>query len=251
MVVIVVPREMQRKYTMERNTPLDRKHFEPGMGMHYAEALAGLVNFMARRDIYTADVMDQNALYWQAQSLEMQHDATHDALTGLPNRRSADAHIARYLETASDESTAIVGIIDIDKFKLVNDTFGHGNGDRALIKLSENLRKVIRDRDDSDDFVARVGGDEFFILYSIGGDVDIPLLHQRLKRRINSKLIIDLEDGSRIRFSASIGIVPFAVAELRSYGGDIDVIKELADKSMYAEKNDSQSRAPVLLPPTE
>jgi len=87
--------------------------------------------------------------------------ANHDELTGLPNRRMMEQHLLRLLEqNSADDSHVALLFLDLDRFKLVNDTLGHGRGDDLLIEVARRLRANVR----PSDLVTRIGGDEFMIL---------------------------------------------------------------------------------------
>ena len=105
---------------------------------------------------FAHDMSERHALQRQ-----LQHQATHDGLTGLPNRTLFDVRLADALAVAERDGTALaILFVDIDRFKLLNDGFGHGAGDRVLVAAAERLARVIGDRGT----VARFGGDEFLVL---------------------------------------------------------------------------------------
>ena len=92
---------------------------------------------------------------------EMRHAAMHDALTGLANRRSLKEYFRDAIPNRSDQASPLAFLhLDLDGFKLVNDTFGHDIGDQLLVEVSEILREVVR----QSDLIVRLGGDEFAIL---------------------------------------------------------------------------------------
>jgi diguanylate cyclase (GGDEF)-like protein len=92
---------------------------------------------------------------------EIEYQATHDALTGLPNRRLVIAQIKQSIALADrDQGTVAACFIDLDGFKSVNDTYGHDAGDIVLQTIAERLNSAVR----SHDCVARLGGDEFVVV---------------------------------------------------------------------------------------
>ncbi len=98
------------------------------------------------------------------------HLAVYDALTGLPNRRTALAHLAQMLESAARQGRPMGALllIDLDGFKRINDMYGHGTGDQVLCGIADRLRASVRDRD----LVSRVSADEFIVLLDgLGGNV--------------------------------------------------------------------------------
>ena len=89
------------------------------------------------------------------------HQAHHDSLTGLPNRRMMEEHLSGLLERAPvDNSHVALLYLDLDRFKLINDTLGHGHGDDLLVEVADRLRRNVR----PSDLVTRIGGDEFMIV---------------------------------------------------------------------------------------
>jgi len=101
------------------------------------------------------DMTEQRAM--EAQHLQAVFQATHDALTGLPNRRAWEQRLQESMLHAADGTLGTVMLLDLDHFKAVNDTMGHLAGDRLLVELSGCIARALR----RDDFLARLGGDEF------------------------------------------------------------------------------------------
>jgi len=171
----------------------------------------------------------------QAQLLEcrrkLDHLTHHDALTGLANRRLFRRHLAEAIDHARNNDT-LVGLLfmDLDRFKQVNDSYGHSAGDQVLVEISGRLLKVFR----QDDLVARLGGDEFAVL--------LENLHDREEMsRLAAKALGAIqrpyEFGGRIFYSgASMGI---AVAPDDSV--DPDRLMQQADAAMYAAKQEEGS----------
>ena len=125
--------------------------------------------------------------------------ATHDGLTGLPNRFRFLERLGAYLETSEPGSIAVL-FIDIDNFKVINDSLGHDAGDQLLQSMSERLRSVVRDRD----MLGRFGGDEFIVmLRDISGAYDPFDVAEQLRAEIAQPLVID---GAELFVTASIGI---------------------------------------------
>ncbi len=150
------------------------------------------------------------------------HQATHDALTGLPNRVLFQSRAARALS----ESTGIaVVLLDIDRFKDVNDTLGHAIGDRLLCEVSDRLVHAVSGRAT----VARLGGDEFALVIA---DIDEPEqaiaivndLHREMSRPIRM-------DGLTLAVTASAGI-----ALAPEHGDDVALLLQRADIAMYLAK---------------
>ncbi len=168
---------------------------------------------------------------------KLQHEATHDALTGLPNR----ALFMRRLEEALDRSRldakyqVSVLFIDLDRFKFVNDSLGHLIGDQLLIGIAGRLRDCMR----PPDIVARLGGDEFMIL--VEGRYYSEKLTQianRIQRQFAQPF--DLY-GQEVYSSASIGILRASEQHMTSE----DVMRD-ADTAMYQAKRSGRSRHAVF-----
>jgi diguanylate cyclase (GGDEF)-like protein/PAS domain S-box-containing protein len=158
---------------------------------------------------------------------ELQHQALHDHLTGLPNRRLFDDRLshAQRLARRQDHGLAVVAL-DLDGFKTVNDTHGHAAGDEVLIAVAARLAAACRESDT----VARVGGDEFAVLCE-GSDADryAPALAERLRTALSGTLV--LSSGAQTALSASVG---FAVAEAADA---YDTLLRRADAAMYSWKS--------------
>jgi diguanylate cyclase (GGDEF)-like protein len=159
-----------------------------------------------------------------------------DSLTGLPNRRSLPAWYERGLARAVEEASHMaVLFVDLDHFKVVNDTHGHDIGDQLLVEVGHRLRGAVR----PNDRVVRYGGDEFVIL---GNDVVTEHAATRLAERVIELLEAPFEfDMQRIEISASIGI---AVVDANSRS--MDVVLSSADAAMYEAKNQGTGRFVVV-----
>ena len=157
---------------------------------------------------------------------ELKHQALHDDLTGLPNRALLREQLKTLLalQRRNGEDMALL-LLDLDRFKEINDTFGHGAGDEVLHTMSERLRATLRDSD----LVARLGGDEFAILLP-GCDADEALaVAAHLRRQVTGSLTIHQRD---VTVSASIGI---AVAPI--HGADESELMQHADVALYLAKD--------------
>lgn len=160
---------------------------------------------------------------------QAESQAVTDKLTGLHNRRAMDNHLA-----SLSESRAVFGLmhLDLDYFKSVNDTLGHAAGDHVLSVVGRILREQVR----SGDMVARVGGDEFTLVFADCADVD-------LMRRIADRIIKRLEEpidwhGQTCRISGSIGITMSGFYDKL----EPDRLMSDADAALYASKNGGRSQ---------
>ncbi|HEY1335306.1 MAG TPA: EAL domain-containing protein, partial [Myxococcaceae bacterium] len=162
-----------------------------------------------------------------------QHQAMHDALTGLPSRALLGKLVEEAAAVASrDTSRFAVMLVDLDRFKEINDTLGHHHGDRLLREIGPRLSGLLR----STDAVARLSGDEFVVLAS---DLEGPGQAVRLAERMREALRAPFEvDDLTLEVDASIGIACFP-----DHGEDIDELLKRADVAMYDAKNHHQGVA--------
>ncbi|MET0379952.1 MAG: diguanylate cyclase, partial [Spongiibacteraceae bacterium] len=163
---------------------------------------------------------------------ELYRLAHHDALTGLPNRLLAMDRLASALEWATRHATQVaVLFIDIDHFKHVNDTLGHGTGDELLLAVAHRLRRCLR----SEDTVARLGGDEFMvILQEIRRAEEVAITAEKILDTLGASINLA---GASLSISASIGISIFP--NDGSYGADLI---RAADTAMYSAKDRGRRR---------
>lgn len=157
----------------------------------------------------------------------LHHLAHHDELTGLLNRFSLKARIDQVLAAARRTMTRFaVLFIDLDRFKVINDTLGHHIGDALLIEVARRLRAVVRDSD----VVARIGGDEFvLILSSIENSGGVALVAEKLVYAIGEPCLVE---GHEIYTTPSIGIAIYP-----SDGMDSETLMKNADAAMYYAKS--------------
>jgi PAS domain S-box-containing protein len=185
----------------------------------------------------------------------LEHRALHDVLTELPNRALFVDRLKHSLIRARRHSdyTFVVLFIDIDGFKVLNDSLGHSAGDELLIQVARRLSAGFRETDtisrsgpgvpgkSSDDSVARLGGDEFTVLLD---DVSNPSDAIRVARRILDKIAVPFSiGGQEIVISASIGIA----ASSNSYEGAEDLLRD-AEIAMYRAKQAGKARCEVFDP---
>ena len=163
----------------------------------------------------------------------LQKLALQDDLTGLPNRRALDARIARAIERAREtESPLSVVMIDIDRFKSINDRFGHLTGDRTLNEVAEVLRSTFR----PGDFIARTGGEEFVVVLE---ETDL-----RATNLLCEAFRTNLLEHSWAKLAAEL-FVTASVGIACSPPGVLDELLALADQAMYRAKESGRNRAVV------
>ncbi len=162
------------------------------------------------------------------------HLSLHDSLTGLPNRASFRERVEHAIGLGGEVGSQLaVMLLDLDRFKEINDTLGHHYGDLLLVELARRLESVMR----RGDTVARLGGDEFGIL--------VPNLADSTKdlERTLGRILAALErpfqvDGLPLYIEASIG-----VARYPADGGDVDLLLQRADVAMYLAKDSGTPHA--------
>lgn len=163
---------------------------------------------------------------------ELEHHAYHDALTGLPNRILLYDRLKQALSRADrNHKPLAICYLDLDGFKQVNDTLGHGAGDELLKEVARRFSKLLR----ANDTVARLGGDEFVILF---GDLthseDYKLLLDRVLQHINEPIYLD---GNEANVSASIGVTIYPLDN-----SPPEDLLEHADIAMYHAKQSGKSQ---------
>jgi diguanylate cyclase (GGDEF)-like protein len=165
----------------------------------------------------------------------LQHEAFHDRLTGLPNRARFMEQMEKSMARAARRGTPMsVLYLDLDGFKVINDTLGHQAGDEILVAVSNHLRKVLR----SEDAPARLGGDEFGVLLDedVRGAVRVA---ERIGRGFDGPWSISSGD---VAIGISIGIAT------RQGGEELDELLRHADAAMYEAKSGGQNRWQVFTP---
>jgi diguanylate cyclase (GGDEF)-like protein len=157
--------------------------------------------------------------------LEARKLARHDPLTGLPNRRFFEERLEEYLGTASAAHQVAVLMMDLDGFKVVNDTHGHAVGDKALSEFARRVSVIVR----ADAFLARIGGDEFTIIMPTINSLDDPTnLARRIAAAVAEPFVVEHVTAE---FGVGIGI---AIAP--NDGVHADELVRRADRALYRAK---------------
>ena len=169
----------------------------------------------------------------RSRAASFQADAMRDQLTGLGNRRHLDHRLPMLLEVAQSQSLPLtVALIDLDHFKQINDRFGHAVGDKVLMVMAHQLRENTR----ASDVLARIGGEEFLVVFA-----DMPLSQalevcERLRQRVERHDWDTLAPGLRVTLSVGLAHAP-------PY--DLATLFDSADRAMYRAKHGGRNRIAV------
>nr|WP_313631868.1 EAL domain-containing protein [Brevundimonas naejangsanensis] len=186
------------------------------------------VELSARRDQTTAggvmiyavrDLRDR-----MAQERRIAHLARNDSLTGLPNRASFLERLTRLKKTAAEGETLALFALDLDRFKEVNDLYGHAVGDQLLCVIAERMKAALHEGE----FIARQGGDEFLALASVAGRDQALAVAERLRKAVMETVTIEHADLS---CGASIGVSLWP-----EDARDVSTLINNADLAMYRAK---------------
>lgn len=167
----------------------------------------------------------------------LRHDALHDALTGLPNRALFMDRLAQQLTKSQSQSKYLFAVLflDLDRFKVVNDSVGHLIGDKLLVEIARRLKQSIAPTDT----VARLGGDEFTILLeNISCQTEATLVAESIYETLTSPFQIE---GYELFSTASIGIA----LSSQGYEKPEDILRD-ADLTMYSAKEQGKARYKVF-----
>lgn len=169
----------------------------------------------------------------QRENASLAHQASHDALTGLPNRAFFESRLLGAMREARDsQSQMAVLFLDSNKFKEINDRLGHAAGDAVLITIAQRLRGLLREGD----LVSRLGGDEFAVLLKpIHGEEDALLIADKIIDSMHSP--IELPEGGQITTSLSIGIALYP-----EHANNPEALVHQADVAMYHAKRNQGGR---------
>lgn len=173
------------------------------------------------------DELESWQTHLQSENETLAHQASHDSLTGLPNRAFFEGRLMRALRNANklNERVAVL-FLDSDRFKEINDNFGHAAGDAVLVAVADRVRGQLRD----EDLVARLGGDEFAVLLT-------PLHKTEDAEGIADKILasmdqpIQLPGSAQVLTSLSIGIAVYP-----DHGATPGALLNAADAAMYQAK---------------
>lgn len=181
----------------------------------------------------------------EAQNAHLRELALTDELTGLKNRRAILDDLNRELAKSrrTDQNLAVI-FIDVDKFKEVNDTYGHGQGDRVLQALAEIFENGTRDTDS----LGRFGGDEFLLLVPLDPNEPAANIEEVLQRHVEAAKKVNRSDktGEFIEQTISLGCV-IVPSRTNPDENTVEEIKRQADQALYASKAAGKSRFALTL----
>lgn len=191
---------------------------------HYSEQDQELLQFIANQ---ATSAIERHRMHER-----LQHMAQFDALTHLPNRMLLHERLLGAIERARlNEGRLAVLYLDLDKFKLVNDTLGHAAGDQLLQEVARRLTQCVRESDT----VARIGGDEFIVLLDrISKDEDAHFVANKILAALNQPINFDGIDWPIL---PSIGVAHFP-----QDGDDLAQLFKYADEAMYLAKKQGGNR---------
>ena len=194
-----------------------------------------MINISERKRSEEALQRSQDRLREEMQNIEYQ--ALHDGLTDLPNRTLFQDRAEQALLRANrDGSGFVVMLIDLDRFKDINDTLGHASGDLLLREIAGRLRRALRESDT----VARLGGDEFGVVApGLSEPAATRALADKLRDELAEPVVVG---GLAIEVEASVGIAIYP-----DHGEDVETLIRHADVSMYVSKN---THTPIVYAPT-
>jgi len=194
----------------------------------YRESLGELIDHFERLMRDTRRLIgrsDRAEREMQALATQLEHRASHDALTGVLNRSAVIERTGKMLRTNS----AVMIVLDIDEFKRINDDFGHPTGDAVILGVVDCLRRIVGERG----FIGRVGGEEFTVLLPGHDPSSAALLAERMREAISDSLIVPPVDR---RITASFGI------SNNEAGAGFDTAYALADAALYRAKRGGRNR---------
>src|SRR5581483_6047451 len=205
-----------------------RKNFAARVTKKFSERIAQLATSFNEM----LSELEKEEAWRKEAELQLKMQALTDDLTKLPNRRLLSDRLAQSLALAKRQGSLLALLyIDLDGFKLVNDTLGHKAGDLLLTQVARRLQERTRDCDT----LARLGGDEFMLLLnSVGDRDDAKLVAASVLEVVGRPFTID---GQAVTISASVGISLYP-----EHGEDPDMLLQQADNAMYSAKREGKNQ---------
>ena len=215
-------REIARSEDNSRKQRVSWRHFKADGSLIEVETYGRTIQYQGRPAVMIAviDVTERKKA-----ERRIAHIALHDTLTDLPNRAALDEHFSSVLKAAQDGGEFSVLCIDLDRFKEINDLYGHSVGDAVLCEISARLRQAC-----GPSFLARVGGDEFIAIAS--GNDEVGALVRRLEGTAETDIAVA---GHNFRLGLSIGIATYP-----KDGTDATKLIANADTALYRAKHEGR-----------
>ena len=214
------------KEVITQNKEVEYKVAKAAGDLHLVNA--ELVKEMAERVVLESELADarDDLSKSQIKEEETRKSALQDALTGLPNRVLFEQNLDNGLIQAKRHSWGLaVLFIDIDKFKSINDTYGHDMGDKVLVMVADRLKSAVRE----EDMISRWAGDEFVcLLFEVKQEADVTRLAENMVNRIAETCEFN---GTALSVNVSIGIALYPAD-----GKTADILFKHADSAMYKAK---------------
>jgi diguanylate cyclase (GGDEF)-like protein len=205
----------------------------PYFVMLLAVLAAGMLVIMkyALMRVRLEKLVDERTEELRVQAEEFERQATHDKLTGLPNRRHADSYLQQQVDLAQRRKrTGALALADVDHFKHINDGYSHAIGDQVLERVARILREGCR----KTDFVSRYGGEEFMLYFPDTGVDRAVQVCSELRQAVESADWSDIAPEFAVTIS-------FGLAEIRDDAHSRTILDE-ADTRLYRAKREGRNR---------
>ncbi len=205
----------------------------------FTEAEQGVIETIAN---HAAVTLENARLYEKVheQIAQREFEATHDPLTQLPNRLLFKRHTGEALDLLAPEHRVAVMILDLNRFKEINDTLGHVVGDEVLSTVAKRLANALPENA----VLARLGGDEFAVLLpNVPGAAESNAIAEKLQNSLSSPIALS---GANVVIDASIGVVLAP-----DHGVDVFTLMKRADSAMYAAKTHGGAKVELFRPENE
>jgi len=166
-----------------------------------------------------------------------------DPLTGLFNRKRLNQVLQQEFDTARQEGWPLsISFIDIDNFKIINDTYGHHSGDAVIITIAQSLVETIRQTD----IIARYGGDEFVLILPGTNVEDAYAVIERLRQEITT--LIHTAEDRQIKATVSVGLATYSPNDLKAGPSSYSDLLRAADNALYRAKKDGRNKTVIYNP---
>ncbi|QOP45488.1 bifunctional diguanylate cyclase/phosphodiesterase [Sulfurimonas paralvinellae] len=186
--------------------------------------------FIQQQNELLEETVEEKTEELQKQSKKMQYLAHHDSLTALPNKNLFLDRLKQAIKHAKRQHNSLgVLFLDLDRFKEINDTYGHDVGDELLRRISQRLQEIVRD----DDTVARIGGDEFTVILPNTDQVNVVKVVEKIFEDMKRPFILS---GVDIHATFSVGISIY-----KQDGETPDILLRNADTAMYKAKDSGKN----------